>query len=173
LNVAIIGASAGIGGALLAFIAAFGVQFVAGRQKHKEHLARLGGQFLTHGAMYADALHHAFKSRDQNEALTPAFQTPYYKETIEAATELSLLGGRRVAFQIQVVMGAMSSLTLVTLPDVEREVWVSAMVNFGAERLELQHLLRKELGSGRLSDDDLGHDKPDIEAPTSTHTPWR
>jgi len=173
VTVAIIGASAGLGGALVALIAAFGVQLVAGRQKHKEHLGRLGGQFLTHGAMYADALSHAFRSGDHGDAMLPAYQVPHFKETMEAATELSLLGSRRVAFQVQVVLGSMTSLTLQTRPGVDREVWASAMVDFGAERLELQHLLRKDLGSGRMSDDDLGHDEPDVHAPTSTHTPWR
>lgn len=169
---ALIAAGAALGGALIALAGALGVQFLSGRQRHKEHLARIGGQFLTHGAMYAEALYHSRKSGNYDEAHLPAHEVPHYKETMEASVELSILGSRRVAFQVQAVSGAMASLTMLTRPDMEREVWINAMVEFGAQRLELQHILRKDLGSGRLPDDDLGHDVPSAESPGSTHSPW-
>ncbi|MEU0236797.1 hypothetical protein ABZ234_03835 [Nocardiopsis sp. NPDC006198] len=169
---ALIGALSALGGALVALLGAFGVQLVAGRQKRKEHVARLGGQFLSHSALYASALRHAHMASDHSDAEIPFYEVPHLKEAMEAATELSLLAGREVTYHVQSVEGAMNSLVMLTLPGVEREVWRSALSDFGAKRLELQDALRRELGSGAMPDDELGHDVPDIEAPSSTHTPW-
>jgi hypothetical protein len=48
---------------------------------------------------------------------------------------------------------------------------LGVLLDYGAARHQLAQALRAELGRPALSDDEAGHDVPDIDNPRSTHTP--
>lgn len=163
---------AGAVGGLLALAGGFIVQLLVARHARRQRLARLGADFLTEGALFIDYLFYDTRRSDgPRDAHTTAGEAPHLAPAISALSEISLLGGKRVALQAQAVNGHMNRLMLLATPSTSDEDWMEAVMEFGAARLELMHGIRRELGRPRLSDDKLGHDAPDIEDPASTHTP--
>jgi hypothetical protein len=164
---------AGFLGGFLALAGGALVQALTARAARRDRIGRLGSELLTNGAFAAEDL--SIYRRTQPVGTGPMAQADvrFMPEAVAAVTELGLLGGRKLASHAQAVGGAMNYLTLLAIPGVPDDVWKKAVMDYGAARLELMHHLRKELGRPRMTDDDLGHDPPDINNPANTHTPRR
>jgi hypothetical protein len=162
---------AGFLGGFLALAGGALVQALTARAARRDRIGKLGSELLTNGAFAMEDL--SIYRRTQAVGVGPMAlaDVRFMPEAVAAATELGLLGGRRLASHAQAVGGAMNHLTLLAVPGVPDEAWKGAVLQYGAARLELMHRLRKELGRPRMTDDDLGHDAPDIENPANTHTP--
>lgn len=160
---------AGAVGGLVALFGVFLAQYLTARSRRRDRLAEMGAIFLTHGAMAADHL-SILRDRPEGEHV-PLSEVPHMAETMTAGVELSILGGPAVAVQAQAVSGVLHQLQLMALPSTPPDIWFEAMMEFGSQRLQLMHDLRREIGRPVLSDDNLGHDAPDIDDPRSTHTP--
>ena len=164
---------AGLVGGLLALSGAVVVQYLTARAARRDRIAKLGSQLLVTGAFMMEDLSVWMFVHGGNPPERASADVRFMPEAIAAASELSLLGGKKLALQAQVVSGAMNHLTLLAVPETSQEEWTTAVIDYGAVRLELMHRIREEIGRGRLSDDELGHDPPDIASPGSTHTPER
>ncbi|MCO7238692.1 hypothetical protein [Aeromicrobium sp. CnD17-E] len=161
---------AGFLGGFLALAGGALVQVLTARSSRRERIARLGTTLLTDGAFAIEDLSIYRKTTGVGARPRALADVRFMPSATAAAVELGLLGGRRLAFQAQAVSGAMNHLTLLAIPGVPDDRWRDAVLDLGEARLVLSHQLRRELGRRRMSDDDLGHDAPDIENPGTTHT---
>lgn len=164
---------AGFLGGFLALAGGALVQALTARAARRDRIGRLGSALLTNGAFAMEDLSIYRSTEPVGVGPRALADVRFMPEAVAAATELGLLGGRKLASHAQAVGGAMNQLTLMAVPGVPDDIWMEAVIEYGAARLQLMHHLRKELGRPRMTDDDLGHDPPDIDNPTNTHTPRR
>lgn len=160
---------AGAIGGLVALLGVYLAQHLTARTRRRDRLAEMGAIFLTHGAMAADHL-SIIRSKPGGERI-PLSEVPHMADTMTAGVELSIIGGTEVATQAQAVSGILNQLQLMALPATPKADWHEGLMAYGAQRLQLMQALRRELGRPVLTDDELGHDEPDITDPRSTHTP--
>lgn len=164
---------AGLVGGALALIGVFLAQALTARAARRQRIATLGAQYLAEGAMAMDYLSMLRRAEpdDPANARVPADEVPHLGVAITAGSELGLICGKATALQVNAVAGTLSQLTLLALPWVADQDWYEAVIEFGHQRLQLTHALRRELGRPAMTDDELGHDAPDVDDPRSTHTP--